>query len=297
MKKTLCNILFILAFASIDKKVLAQIDTNARETPWTPIKDENILWTKRVWREIAVYERQNVALTDLPQSPPGNVFANVLLSGINAGQFQAFAENLFAGKAHNEEHMEDYWDYGDTINKGAAKPVILRHPLTKEDIKKIIACEAKDLSTNTRKYQNYYALHKNDSLLFPAEQAETKKTKRKKRKQDPDMEQGVLINDTTALLSCSYPQQVSHYAIIEDWIFDRDQGQMVVHIVALAPMANGKALYWLSYPDIRRYIARYQAYNGKVKTGYNWDEYFESRQFASKITRVGNPSLSHEQKK
>jgi hypothetical protein len=64
---------------------------------------------------------------------------------------------------------------------------------------------------------------------------------------------------------------------------------MVVRIAAIAPMANGKALFWVSYPDIRRYIARYEAYNGKTNARYTWDEYFESRQFSSKITKVGNP--------
>ena len=63
---------------------------------------------------------------------------------------------------------------------------------------------------------------------------------------------------------------------------------MIVRILAIAPLVNGKALFWLSYPDIRRYLARYEAYNGKTPTGYTWDEYFESRQFASKITKKEN---------
>ena len=62
---------------------------------------------------------------------------------------------------------------------------------------------------------------------------------------------------------------------------------MVVQIQAIAPMAQGKPLFWVPYRDIRGYIARYEAYNGTEKARYNWDEYFELRQFSSKITKVG----------
>jgi len=290
MKRPIQGILFSILLAFAGNAAFAQIDTNAREIPWQLIKDENILWKKRVWREINVYERQNASLTDAPQTPRENVFGNVLLSGINAGAFQPYADDLFV-KGQKEENEKEHWDYGDTpVSDSAANPFVLSHPLTKEEVKRRIACDPANFSTMTKCYLNFYALRKNDSLLFPAEQAETKKTKRKKREHEMEPGQEVLINDTTAVPSCIYPQQVSHYAIIEDWIFDKDKGKMIVHIAAIAPLVNSKALFWLRYPDIRRYIARYEAYNGKTSTGYTFDEYFESRQFASKITNAAGPS-------
>jgi hypothetical protein len=66
---------------------------------------------------------------------------------------------------------------------------------------------------------------------------------------------------------------------------------MVVHINAIAPAAyvNGetKPLFWLHYPDIALYINNYKADNmPNSKTNYTWYEYFESRQFSSKITNT-----------
>ena len=213
----------ILAFAGND--AFAQIDTNTRKNPWRPIKDEDILWTKRVWREITVYERQNAALTDAPQTPQENVFGNVLLSGINSGVFQPYGDDLFLGKGEKEDDSEGHWIYGERGVNRNTKSLELKHPLTKEEVNRRIDCDAANFSTMTRKFLNFYALHKNDSMLFPAEQPETKKTKRKKRKQETEPRQVVLINDTTAVSSCIYPQQVSHYGIVEDWIFDKSGGK------------------------------------------------------------------------
>jgi hypothetical protein len=184
MKRPIINILFAIMLVFADRTVFAQIDTSVHIIPWLPIKDEDILWTKRVWREVPVYEKQNASLRCDPTYPQEDVFANVLLSGINAGAFQPYSDDLFAGKGKKFEDSLDYWDYGDDpVNKNAAKPFILKQPLTKEEVNKIIACDPRNLSADIRKYLNFYAQHKNDSMLFPAEQAETKKTKKKKREE------------------------------------------------------------------------------------------------------------------
>lgn len=66
---------------------------------------------------------------------------------------------------------------------------------------------------------------------------------------------------------------------------------MVVHIDALAPAAyvNGetKPLFWLHYPDITFYINDYEVgYLQNSIDQYSWYEYFESRQFSSRITNI-----------
>jgi len=88
-------------------------------------------------------------------------------------------------------------------------------------------------------------------------------------------------------IDSTYPQQVTYYHIVEDWMFDRNSGQMIIHIAGIAPAAHGiKRFFWVKYADIRIYMARYEVYNGNNKPVQNWDQYFESRQFSSKIIAV-----------
>ncbi len=277
----------------------AQRDTNTHEIPWQAIKKEDILWKKRVWREIAVYEKQNAPLRYDPISPQEAVFANVLLSGITADLFNAFAadtennELLFHETANNksepkkEEGMWVYTDESDSLLPALG----IKHPLTKEDVKSIIACDPAQLSIYSRKYINFRLQHPNDTVAFTIEEYEVKE-RRKKRTEKRIVSQDFSIYDTTPLTSCIYPQQIDHYGIIEDWIFDRNQGQMVVRIEAIAPMVNDRPLFWLSYPDIRKYIVQYDIYAGSKDMKMNWDEYFESRLFSSMITRVSGPTSS-----
>ena len=71
---------------------------------------------------------------------------------------------------------------------------------------------------------------------------------------------------------------------------------MVVHIACIAPgiMDHGhvKMLFWVKYPDIKRYLGRYEAFEGKPGAfRYSWDEYFEARRFSSKITKVEGSNM------
>ena len=236
----------------------AQTDTNAPTiVPWQPIKEENILWTKRVLREIPVYEKRNAPLRDDPRIPQKNVLANILLAGINEGAFNAYAE------------------WGEKLG----------HPLTKEEVNALISCDPASLSVSAMKFWSFCVEHKSDSEEFITEDHET------------DSNQVILSNSAVGVTSCKYPQQIDRYRIAEDWIFDKAQGQMIVRIEAIAPVVQNKPLFWLSYPDIRKYIARYEAYKVAKSRRYTWDKYFDSRQFSSKIIKVEEPMYSSEQKK
>ena len=216
--------------------------------PWEPIKETDILWKKWVWRRISVYYKNNIQLRNDPATPPGHVLANVLLNGIRTGTLKAYTN-------------------GDTA---------LTTPLSIAAIDSIITCDPQKLSRHARMYFHYAAIHDDATGFTAGEYVPDEKTSNN--------------YDTSFVTSCTYPQQVEFYGIKEDWIFDRNKGQMIVRITALAPMVcsdgHMKALFWLKYPDIRSYIAQYDVYNGKQKTNYNWDEYFESRQFSSLITNV-----------
>ena len=300
MKKIICYIVIVSSILS-GGSALAQIDTNAREIPWQYIDNSDILWSKRVWREIAIYEKANTVLRNVPGAPKENIFANVLLSGIRQGFFQAYSDDLLKGdpklyvdapaqddvpvKGKKKKIVMDEWiDLGipeekNDTTKLLPPQIMLQNPLTMEELNKRISCDPPGLSVNAKKLVNFCERHKGDSIDFFAGTTLNERKGNKSENTSP-------AYDTTTPAICMYPQQVSHYGIIEEWLFDRKAGQMVVHILAIAPIANGKALFWVRYPDIRRYIARYEVYKDKASPRCTWDEYFESRQFASRITHV-----------
>ena len=282
MKKAICYILFIVVLSLCDSNAFAQRDTNSHEIPWKFIQDTDIVWRKRVWREVDVYEKQNAPLRDDPESPHENVFANMLLSGINSGLYKAYMPDISHNEqsSRNTDHDEltDKWIISDT----SLPDTYLKNPLSKEEVNRIIACDPAKLSISSIMYLNFYAQHKNDTMEFLIDKPFTKKKKKIRA-----WEKAISIYDTTSVISCVYPQQIDHYGIVEDWIFDKGQELMVVRIVAIAPIVQRKPLFWLSYPDIRRYLAQYEAYDGRKNTHLNWDEYFVSRQFSSRITKIG----------
>jgi gliding motility associated protien GldN len=86
--------------------------------------------------------------------------------------------------------------------------------------------------------------------------------------------------------------------IKEEWVFDRESSRMFVRILGIAPLKtlyfpNGQErpgsapMFWIYYPDLRPTLAKFEVYNPK-NMGQNrmtWEELFESRMFASYITK------------
>lgn len=86
--------------------------------------------------------------------------------------------------------------------------------------------------------------------------------------------------------------------IKEEWVFDRESSRMFVRILGIAPLRtlyfpNGQErpgsapMFWVYYPDLRTTLAKFEVYNPK-NMGQNrmtWEELFESRMFASYITK------------
>jgi len=100
-------------------------------------------------------------------------------------------------------------------------------------------------------------------------------------------------------------KSVMKLRIKEEWVFDREASRMFVRILGIAPVKttlnpNGTErgstpLFWVYYPDLRPILAKYEVYNPK-NLGYGrmtWEELFESRMFASYITKstLDNPSM------
>jgi gliding motility associated protien GldN len=118
--------------------------------------------------------------------------------------------------------------------------------------------------------------------------------------QDPDGSKG-LTKDTVIQEEFN-PDQVERYEIKEEWVFDKESSRMYVRILGIAPEktiynADGSfravtPIFWVYYPDLRPYLAKYEAYNGKnFGARMSWEELFESRMFSSRIVKstIDNP--------
>lgn len=184
--------------------------------PWERIAESNILWKKRVWREIDTREKDNLPLAGDGHTPASRNLTGILLGGLTSGQIKAYsaADDRFT-----------------TI-------------LTKEELATMVTSKSSGLN----------------------------------------------------------PAKVYKYRIKEDWLFLKKENKMVVRILGIAPVVNSttddgtayeKELFWLYYPDIREFLAQYKVYEPNSSASRNWDEYFESRSFKSKIEKVSDPRNGH----
>jgi len=117
---------------------------------------------------------------------------------------------------------------------------------------------------------------------------------------DPDGSKGIT-KDTTILEEFN-PDLVERYEIKEEWVFDKESSRMYVRILGIAPEktiynADGSfravvPIFWVYYPDLRSFLAKYEAYNGKnYGARMSWEELFESRMFSSRVVKstIDNP--------
>jgi gliding motility associated protien GldN len=117
---------------------------------------------------------------------------------------------------------------------------------------------------------------------------------------DPDGSKGIT-KDTTIVEDFN-PDAVERYEIKEEWVFDKESSRMYVRILGIAPEktiynADGSfravlPIFWVYYPDLRPFLAKYEAYNGKnYGARMSWEELFESRMFSSRIIKstIDNP--------
>lgn len=201
---------------------------------WQHIREADILWKKRVWREIDSREKQNMAFR-FPgdENSGGGFFIEILLDALKKGKIQAFSnfDDRFTSVMTKDQITE--------LTIGRPDTILIEDPITGEMTSKIVRSEFN-------------------------------------------------------------PETVTKFRIKEDWIFDRNVGKMVVHIIALAPMVDkysedgsfrgSQAMFWLYYPEVRPLLAQYEVFNPDNDVfRMTWDEFFEGRFFSSKIIKVSNP--------
>jgi hypothetical protein len=97
--------------------------------------------------------------------------------------------------------------------------------------------------------------------------------------------------------------RITGFRIMEDWLFLRDKGEMVVRIRGIAPEAivtDGSGIdkeiniFRINYDQCKDYLARFAvpaAGRGKEpERVVTWLDYFESRTFGSRIIKLGEPA-------
>lgn len=95
-------------------------------------------------------------------------------------------------------------------------------------------------------------------------------------------------------------QDVKKLKLMEDWIFDEQTSTMVVRIIGVAlvreridpdtgePLGE-EDMFWLYYPELRRYITQFSTFNTHNGAGYfTFEDIFENRFFSSYIIKEDN---------
>ena len=207
---------------------------STRVLQWQPVRENDVLWSKRVWREIDTREKQNQAFR-FPgdDATGGGFYIEILMNAVKNGRIKAYS------------------GLDDRFTTAMTRDAIMEQLAGKPDT-------------------NY------------VEDAVTGQTKMIITQRDFN------------------PDAITKYRIKEDWIMDRNLGRMVVRIIGIAPYIDrvgpdgeyrgSQALFWLYYPEVREVNAQYEVYNPENDAArMTWDEFFESRQFASRIVKVSNP--------
>ncbi len=102
-----------------------------------------------------------------------------------------------------------------------------------------------------------------------------------------------------ATLEAADGPKVTRYMIKEDWIFDKQRGEMQVRIIGLAPMIEvlgedgelrgHRPLLWLYYPECRLLFARWLAFvDRENEVSKSYEAVFGQRRFTSTILKVSN---------
>lgn len=95
------------------------------------------------------------------------------------------------------------------------------------------------------------------------------------------------------------PASVIRYRLQEVWYIDKNTSQMKVRLLGIAPIVDEvdemgavlfeRPLFWVYYPAARNLLAGERAYvSGNEASARSWEDVFESRQFASYVTKEGN---------
>jgi len=222
----------IVAKTPVDGLYKDQGITNKRSIPLPSVRKADIMWSKRVWREIDFRQKMNQVFY-YPLVPHQNwkSLITVLLDALKQGKITAYdispTDELLVPITYQEIISRET----DTIHRVMKRP----YP----------------------PYNEY---------------------------------------DTTIITQFD-PTKVTRLRIKEDWYFDKQRSQMLVKIEAICPVMMTEhegqlvptPLFWVSYPQARKVLARALAFNPQNSSKrLSYDDIFIKRLFQSYIYKVQN---------
>jgi gliding motility associated protien GldN len=90
-----------------------KVEHNYAVTPWQRIREVDVLWKKRVWREIDTRQKQNFAFRyPGDDESGGGMYIEILMDAIKRGKITAFSDDRFTAPL----------SYDDVINVLVGKP-------------------------------------------------------------------------------------------------------------------------------------------------------------------------------
>ncbi|GMT45035.1 MAG: hypothetical protein IEMM0006_0867 [bacterium] len=218
--------------APVDGLYQNQGVVNRVPMPLPSIRKADIMWSKRIWREIDFRQKMNnVFYFPTVQQQNWKSFITIIMDALKQGKITAYdissTDELLVPITYNEIIARQT----DTIHK------IMRRPYPP--------------------YDEY---------------------------------------DTTIVTGFD-PTQVLRLRLKEDWYFDSKRSQMLVRIEAFCPVMlkdhNGQQvpvpLFWVSYADARKVLARALAFNPDNSSArLSFDDIFIKRLFSSYIYKEQN---------
>lgn len=77
---------------------------------------------------------------------------------------------------------------------------------------------------------------------------------------------------------------VRSFAIKEDYMFLKEEQQLLTRIIGIAPIIDGKPVFWLYYPNIRSFLYQYPIRTSDERMD-NVDKFFECHGYAASIDK------------
>ncbi len=109
--------------------------------PWQPIREADVLWKKRVWREIDIRQKQNFPFRyPGDERSGGGMYIEILIHAIKSGKITAFADDRFSVPLTLEDVMNKLVPPPDTTEvenpDGSYSQVIINKSFNPDDITK-----------------------------------------------------------------------------------------------------------------------------------------------------------------
>lgn len=118
-----------------------RVEHNNYLTPWQSIREADVLWSKRIWREIDTRQKQNFPFRyPGDEGSGGGMYIEILIHAIKQGQITAFADDRFSIPLTLEDVMNKLVPPPDTTEvenpDGTFSQVIVNKSFNPDDITK-----------------------------------------------------------------------------------------------------------------------------------------------------------------